>query len=1306
MKKLPATLFLVFILLPGLALSNSMKTESVRQQIDLSGPWSFKADPKNVGNTDGWFKSETDKTYWPLVCVPIAFDDCGPGLERYFGTAWFCRTFTVPESYRGRLIILHFEGINYNAGVWVNGKFVGDNHDAFLPFEIPINDVIIIGAENSIAVSVNNIRERGQFPLFEGWYGQGGILREVYIVATEKIHITNTMLIATANIGTQKLPGHLFVRATMNNATEESRHLKIQVRVTDKTGRTFATLTSSLISLDAGKKGDLSVEGNIPDVRWWSPGSPVLYTVEVSIIHDHKIADKLVYRTGFRTIEVKDEKIFINREPVFLLGFNRHEDSPRTGMAADLRQVREDLNQMKKIGCNYVRLCHYPHHPGELDLCDELGLFVLAENAMNEWGHIDHPAPNPAIPLEPADAPLIIENAKRTLTKMIDRDNHHPSIIIWSVSNENEESRKDVSNGNDELIQFGRSIDRSRPWTHVSNSFRKEGWENFYRYDEVIVVNVYPTHWYTPTEEEISAGLPESTRIMRDTLKRLHDKFPGKPIIIGEFGFPDGDRGEEGARKQAVATEAEFKGLTAPYIAGCGLWCYARHPWPWDNISNYGYVSRNRMSSFPALSVVERLYQEHDKNKVAFGQVPGNLQIVAKPKNDLVNVLQNNKIAFNRVSNINEAITNAPEGSGIMVLADAYPEMLTVMDSSMFSAASAKRLRVYLEYPAMLPGLKVGKTAYIELGEYGAVVERTVVSSDSFGPELPRMSILEMKDCHYVPVAAKNPHLVLARVEGYNTAVYGLPEKTQPLLFEHPGGNILVATTKLSQFVTGRYAPNDSWPHIIGMILEWTTGSSSLPLLKWTPTVRPMFSANEKLPEDAQFSAIRRGIEYYDKSMLFLHPEWPESNGMDSIAQIWPRGDGSNGIGECYSSKRIFYTGRQAASLSARADCNLETAAGLACGAKLLEETDYYRDKAHILNDFIAFNSLACQETRADSTSPSFGLIGYYAFNRGSYWGDDNARSLLSLITSSALLNEDRWDETIVRGILANFRTSGIHGYRPLNISEEQLKKNGWQYYFNLDHIDYCPHMQCYLWCTYLWLYDKTRFNPFLERARNGIGMMMKAYPEWRLEANRVEQERCRMLLPLAWLIRVDDTPEHRAWLDTIARFIISIQDESGAIPQIPGSVVASNSGYGTGECAMSHQEGDPVTDALYSINFAFPGMTEAASATGNQDYYKSAGKMADFFIRTQTQSQIHPELDGTWYRGFDYKKWDYWGSDGDAGWGVWSNEIGWTHSWITSTLALREMNTTFWELSSGSKVAKKFDYYRKIMIPDSVLEK
>ena len=613
MKKSAVNLFLAFIMVPCLAQKNPAVTSAVREQIDLTGPWRFKADLKNEGDSAEWFNDETDKTFWPLVNVPVAFDQCGPGLERYFGTGWFCRHVTVPESFRGRRIVLHFEGVNYNAKVWVNGKPVGENHDAFLPFDVRINDAVKIGAENSIAVSVNNIRQLGQFPLFEGWYGQGGFLREASLVATGSTYIAKTMMVATLITGAQKQHGHISVRASVNNGSGQAQPLKMQVRISDKTGKVLTTLLSPVFSENPKAMGELLVEGDVPKVQWWSPDSPVLYTVEMSILQKGKIVDQQIRRTGFRNIEVRDAKIFVNGKQVYLLGFNRHEDSPRTGMAVDLQQAREDFCRMKKIGCNYVRFCHYPHHPGELDLCDELGLFVLAENAMNEWGHIDHPAPNPAIPLDPEDAPLVIENAKRTLNKMVARDNHHPSIIIWSVSNENEESRKDVASGNAELIQFGRTLDQSRPWTHVSNCFRKDNWESFYRFDDVIVVNAYPTHWYTPTEEELNAGLPESTRIMENTLKKIHGRFPEKPIVIGEYGYPNGDAGENGAKMQAVATEAEFKGLTAPYVAGGALWCFARHPWPWYNVSNYGYVSRDRQSLFPAFSVVERLFMEHAK---------------------------------------------------------------------------------------------------------------------------------------------------------------------------------------------------------------------------------------------------------------------------------------------------------------------------------------------------------------------------------------------------------------------------------------------------------------------------------------------------------------------------------------------------------------------------------------------------------------------------------------------------------------------------------------------------------------------
>lgn len=674
--------------------------------------------------------------------------------------------------------------------------------------------------------------------------------------------------------------------------------------------------------------------------------------------------------------------------------------------------------------------------------------------------------------------------------------------------------------------------------------------------------------------------------------------------------------------------------------------------------------------------------------------------------NDLFRVASENGMAVKRFDTPQAAVEAAGEGDGVLVLADGYPENTTALAAAVFKAAARKKLRLYVEFPSYLPDTKLGAITYLKTGHYNAIVERTVVASDAFGPELPKLRIMMIHDCHYLPVEAKDPHLVLGRVEGYDSAVYGLPSPAAPILFEHPRGNLLVSTTKLSQFVTARYAPYEAWPPVWKMILGRLRPGTPAPMLKWTRTVRPLYERGDSLPPDAPLAVLRRGVEYYHKSRLFIHPSWPKSTGVDPIRPEWPVGDGAEGIGECYISKRIFADGSQAVSRMARADCNLETAMGLACGVAALGKPEY-KATAQKLNDLVFFDSIICKgRGRDDPKSPSYGLLAYHTGDtRGGYWGDDNARSLLSAIASRSLLASDRWDEPIVRGILANFRTTGPKGFRPQMITDGDLKRNGWQHYYNLDMVDYCPHMQSWLWCTQLWLYDKTKYRPLLERARTGLTMMMKAYPNWRLEANRVEQERCRMLLPLAWLVRADDTPEHRQWLDTIARYVIELQDSSGAIPQIPGTIVTSNDGYGTGECALTHKAGDPATDALYSINFAFIGMHEAAAATGEERYAQSAAKMADFFLHTQTKSETHPELDGTWYRGFDFKKWDYWASDGDWGWGVWTNEIGWTHSWITTTLALRYMKSSLWDftrknLNANARLVKHFDKYRALMLP------
>ena len=181
------------------------------------------------------------------------------------------------------------------------------------------------------------------------------------------------------------------------------------------------------------------------------------------------------------------------------------------------------------------------------------------------------------------------------------------------------------------------------------------------------------------------------------------------------------------------------------------------------------------------------------------------------PNNDLYQVLTANQHPCSRYDTPAQAIENAAPNTGVLILADAYPQKRTQLPDELLAQARQKNLRLYIEYPQSLPHLEFADPRYIKCGTYGSVLERTVVASDFFGPALPKMRILVINDCTVLPVQAPSPHLVLARVVGYDHAALGLPADTTPVLFEHPQGDILVATTKLSHFVKARYAPTVAW---------------------------------------------------------------------------------------------------------------------------------------------------------------------------------------------------------------------------------------------------------------------------------------------------------------------------------------------------------------------------------------------------------------------------------------------------------------------------------------------------------------
>jgi hypothetical protein len=543
----------------------------------------------------------------------------------------------------------------------------------------------------------------------------------------------------------------------------------------------------------------------------------------------------------------------------------------------------------------------------------------------------------------------------------------------------------------------------------------------------------------------------------------------------------------------------------------------------------------------------------------------------------------------------------------------------------------------------------------VELGTpRGTHWERAVISSNAFAPSLQKLHILAIHDCRFVTMKAENADIVIARIAGFDSAVYGLPKETFPVLSEIPQpeekGGLLVATTKLSQFLTARYAPADAWRAIWEHVFAWLQPDKKLPDLKWTSYVRPSYTAEETLPSDIERVALKRGIDWFFNSQMLLHPDmmWQynkpanlpfPSEADPDLTQDWPYGhrtakmlknvligDGTLGIMEGFDAK-IFSDGSQAVHWWNRCDCNGEVAGAMGLAGLELQNPKYMQTAGNI-GDWLFFRSMMSLGDRADPKHPAYGLFGWndspqYA-GPGSmdgyavYYGDDNARTMLGMMIAATAQKTDRYDERILRGLLGNLRISGEFGFQLDRLDQGPLEQAGWERFFTDKNTSYSlhsekkssysPHFQANMWACYLWAYKQTGFDLFLKRAKTAIGMTITAYPDKWIWTNGIQQERAKMLLPLAWLVRVDDTPEHREWLRKIANDLLASQDKCGAIREEIGEAgkgsfppPSSNEVYGKYETPLIQENGDAVSDLLYTVDFAFLGLHEAAAATGEQ---------------------------------------------------------------------------------------------------------
>lgn len=691
-----------------------------------------------------------------------------------------------------------------------------------------------------------------------------------------------------------------------------------------------------------------------------------------------------------------------------------------------------------------------------------------------------------------------------------------------------------------------------------------------------------------------------------------------------------------------------------------------------------------------------------------------NISVVCDESNDLYKTLVANYSGVSRYSNFEEALNNTEPNSGIMILADEYPKLTQIqINDDQKQKLDNDNIRLYIEYPE--------NNALLNINYDGSALmnyDRAVVVDES-AMNMPEYSLLYVHGARYIKKSdISNAWLVNARVAGYDTASFQL-EGCTPYAMIDVNNNLMVASTKLSQFISARYAPYERWQKLWTSVLSWVS-QKTVPDMNWTAAVHSNYEKDEVLLADAYERAVELNANWYIDSGFVLSETdgllYESEGDADPMArELHPGGDGSYGIIEAFVSGAAFNEdGSQKMRFWRRADCNGESAGALAMAGKVLNN-DQYKTVAYNVANWLLTQSMMSQGNRADPSKAEYGLLAWHDGRNPSiypvnYFGDDNAKAVLGLISTAAALETDQWDERILEVILANFRTTGVNGFRGEVISGVSLDSNGWEYYHNANTIHYAPHYEALNWATYLWAYDKTGYAPLLNRTKTGIKMMMEAYKnkQW-IWTNGLQQERAKMILPLAWLVRIEDTQEHREWLDTMIEDMMSYQDaETGAIRDAfgePGEGVGrfgpytSNAAYGTHEAPVIQENGDPCVDALYTSSFAMLSLNEAYNATNDNKYKKYSDSLSDFFVKSQQVSDTHSDFNGVWFRGFDYEKWETYGSDGDAAWGVWATETGWCQAWISNTLSMKALNTNLWDFSNQTTINDYFLNTAQVML-------
>lgn len=424
--------FLTFQSKEKALLNNNRYTHAFK---NLNGVWKFMFLDAPEYSPEGFFNSDFDVTKMDDITVPGNWQLQGYGKMHYSDlwynfpinppyvptenpTGIYKRTFFVEESYRDKKIIIRFCGVDSAYHLWINGKEVGYSKVARNESEFDITDLIRVGEENDVTVRVYQWSDGTYLEDQDMWW-ESGIFRDVELIGVPKDGINDYKVIA--DLDDEYKNGIFKVEAFLRTTKE----VNVTFELVDAGENTVFTKTV------VAKEGKACIDEVIADVNHWTAETPYLYKLFMTVEDDGQIVEVIPQNVGFRNIRLNGETFLVNGVAIKFKGVNRHDYSPQNGRVVSREEIEKDIILMKQFNINAIRTSHYPNSYYLYDLCDEYGMYLIAETDLECHG-FELTGDYKWITDDPSWELAYVSR----MTRMIERDKNHPAIIFWSLGNE------------------------------------------------------------------------------------------------------------------------------------------------------------------------------------------------------------------------------------------------------------------------------------------------------------------------------------------------------------------------------------------------------------------------------------------------------------------------------------------------------------------------------------------------------------------------------------------------------------------------------------------------------------------------------------------------------------------------------------------------------------------------------------------------------------------------------------------------------------------------------------------------------